>query len=110
MKTLKRAGLVLLVIQCSINITTIALLLFAESILRDPDGHYSAIALILIWGGAIVSVPAVGMFGYATQKEQTYEPASADAPEGGKAAQRDLTYAIVSFVSEMLTVYWLLSH
>lgn len=107
-KTLKRAGLALLVVQCSFNIATIAIFLFAASILHDPRGRYSAFALMLIWGGAILSVPTVGIFGYATQKEQTYKPASREAPEGGRIAQRDLTLAIVAFVSELLTLYWIL--
>ena len=94
--------------QCLFNIATVAMFLFAGSILRDPDGHFSAIALRLIWGGAILSLPTVSIFGYATQKEQTYKPAWREVPEGGRAAQRDLTLAIIAFVSEMITLYWVL--
>jgi hypothetical protein len=108
MKTIKNVGLALLVVQCSFNILTVAIFLFAPSILRQGDGGFSTLARMLVWGGGLLSIPAVGIFSYATQKEQTYQKASADAPEGGKVAQRDLSLAIVGFVSEMLTLYWIL--
>jgi hypothetical protein len=89
-------------------VATVLIFLFAVSILRYQDGRFSALALLLIWGGGILTIPTVGIFSYATQQEQTYQKASRDGPEGGKVAQRDLTLAIVAFVSEMVTLYWVL--
>jgi hypothetical protein len=108
MNTIKKTGIGLLVVQCSFNLTTIALFVFAPLILRPNNGPFSITARILVWGGGLLSIPAVGIFGYAAQKEQTYEEASKNAPEGGKIAQRDLTFAIVGFISELITLYWIL--
>jgi hypothetical protein len=108
MRILKNVGFALLAAQCSFNIVTVVVFLFAPTILRHGDGNFTTVALILVWGGGLLSIPAVGIFSYATQKEQTYQKASAEAPEGGKLAQRDLSLAIVGFVSEMITLYWVL--
>ena len=107
MKKLKRIGLALVVAQIAFNVATVAIFLFTESTLRS-NGNFSAFALLLIWVGGVLSVPAVGIFSYATQREQTYQKASQEGPEGGRIAQRDLTIAIVAFVSEMVTLYWVL--
>lgn len=108
METLKKAGRVLLLMQCSLNILTVAIFLFAPGILRPNDGPFSMAARILVFGGGFLSILTIGIFGYATQREQTYEKASEGEPEGGRIAQRDLTLFIVGFVSECLTLYWIL--
>ena len=98
----------MLVAQCLFNVATVAIFLFAASIFRNQNGRFSTLALLLIWVGGILSIPTVGIFSYATQREQTYQKASREGPEGGRVAQRDLTLAIVAFVSEMVTLYWVL--
>ncbi|HKF46102.1 MAG TPA: hypothetical protein VKB38_02010 [Terracidiphilus sp.] len=108
MKTLKRIGLALLITQCLFNVATVAVFLIAGPILHYQDGRFSAMRSLLIWGGAILSIPTVGIFSYATQREQTYQKASSESPEGGKVAQRNLTLAIVAFVSQIVTLYWVL--
>jgi hypothetical protein len=107
-KLLKKIGLALLAIQCSINVLTVSIFLFAGSILRNQNGRSSALNLFLIWSGAILSTAAVGIFSFATQREQTRQKATSTTPEGGKVAQRDLTLATVALVSEMVTLYWVL--
>ena len=107
MNTAKKSGVALLAMQCTFNVTTVAIFLFAPFVLRPNGGSFSTMARILVWGGGMLSIPTVCIFAYATQKEQTYEKASKDAPEGGKVAQRDLTLAILGFVSEMVTLYWI---
>ena len=107
MKTLKTAGRVLLLMQCSLNILTVAVFLFAPGILRPNGGSFSMLGRILIFGGGFLSILVVGIFGYATQREQNFQEASEGEPEGGKIAQRDLTLCIVGFSSECLTLYWI---
>ena len=108
METLKKTGWALLLMQCALNILTVALFLFAPRIFRPDGKSLSTAARILVFGGGFLSVPTIGIFGYATQREQTYEQTSDAEPEGGKVAQRDLTLLTVSFVSECLTIYWIL--
>ena len=108
MNTFKKAGVTLLAMQCSFNITTVLLFLFAPQILRPNAGSFSTLARILVFGGGFLALVAVGIFACAAQKEQTHEKATTAAPEGGKVAQRDLTLATVGFVSEMVTLYWIL--
>jgi hypothetical protein len=73
-----------------------------------PDGEsFSVAASILVFAGGFLSAITVGIFGYATQREQNYQAASDGEPEGGKVAQRDLTLCIVGFSSECLTLYWI---
>lgn len=98
----------LLLMQCSLNILTVAIFLFAPGILRPNGGPFSVAARILVFGGGFLSVSTIGIFGYATQREQTYERASDGEPEGGRIAQRDLTLFIVGLVSECLTIYWII--
>ena len=102
MEGLKNAGKALLVMQCSFNLLTVLLFLFVTANLHALVGR------ILVFGGLVLSIPTIGIFGYATQREQTYEKSSNGEPEGGRIAQRDLTFCIVSFVSECLTIYWIL--
>jgi hypothetical protein len=108
MKTLKKAGRILLLMQCSLNILTVAFFLFAPGILRHNGGSFSMAGRILVFGGGFLSILTIGIFGVATQREQNHQEASDGEPEGGRVAQRDLTLCIVGFVSECLTIYWIL--
>jgi len=108
METLKKTGQALLLMQCSFNVLTVTLFLFKPKILRPHGESFSMAARILVFGGALLCVATIGIFGYATQREQTYVEALDGEPEGGKVAQRDLTFFIVGLVSECLTLYWIL--
>ena len=108
MKTLKTTGRALLVMQCTFNILTVAFFLFTPQILRPHGEPFSMIGRILVIGGALLCVTVIAIYGYATQKEQTHERASNGEPEGGRVAQRDLTFFTVGIVPECLTLYSIL--
>jgi hypothetical protein len=108
METLKKTGRALLVMQCTFNILTVALFLCTPGILRPHGESLSMAGRVLVVGGALLCVAVIAIFGYATQKEQTHERASNGEPEGGRVAQRDLTFFTVGLVSECLTLYWIL--